>query len=48
MSKELKNKPLKNILVVNQKVEKCPGLKLCFPVGFFESVEQCKLCKKCI
>jgi hypothetical protein len=38
---------IKEILVVNAEVVKCEGAKLCYPEGYFEMIEQCKLCGKC-
>ncbi len=39
---------IKEILVIDEVVVKCEGDKLCFPEAYFERIEQCKLCKKCI
>lgn len=50
MSKEIvkTTEKIKEIEVVNGQVLKCAGLQLCYPEAFFEQVEQCKLCKKCV
>ena len=39
---------IKNIVVIDGEVKKCPGDKLCFPESVFDMIEQCKLCKKWI
>jgi hypothetical protein len=41
-------KEIKEILVIDAEVVPCKGLKVCFPEAFFEGIEQCKLCKKCV
>ncbi len=41
-------KDVKEIVVVDEVVMQCAGLKLCYPGAFFERVEQCKLCGKCV
>lgn len=39
---------IKEIVVVDGVVVKCEGLRLCYPEAYFEIVEQCKLCGKCV
>jgi hypothetical protein len=39
---------IKEILVIDSEVVKCQGLQLCYPDEFFETIEQCKLCGKCV
>lgn len=39
---------IKEILVIDEVVVPCKGLVLCYPEAYFEMVEQCKLCKKCV
>jgi hypothetical protein len=41
-------KAIREILVIDEVVVKCEGLKLCYPEAYFEMIEQCKLCKKCL
>jgi hypothetical protein len=41
-------KPVKEILVIDGEAVKCEGLELCYPGEFFETIEQCKLCGKCV
>lgn len=36
------------IMVIDEVVLPCEGNHLCFPEGYFEMIEQCKLCKKCL
>jgi hypothetical protein len=49
LTKIVKTTPeIKEIIVVDEVVVKCEGLKLCYPELFFEKIEQCKLCGKCI
>ena len=42
------NKTIKEILVIDQEVIKCEGITLCYPEPYFEMIETCKLCGKCI
>ena len=44
---EKSTEDIKEILVVDAEVVKCEGVKLCYPEGYFEMIEQCKLCGKC-
>lgn len=39
---------IKEITVIDEEVLQCEGLNLCYPEPFFEMIEQCKLCGKCI
>lgn len=41
-------KPIKEILVIDEEVIKCEGITLCYPEPYFEMIETCKLCGKCI
>jgi len=41
-------KQIKEIVVINEVVQKCEGMKLCFPEPEFEMIERCKLCGKWI
>jgi len=41
-------KAIREIVVIDEVVVKCPGEKLCYPDYHFDMVEFCKLCKKCI
>lgn len=41
-------KDVKEIVVVDEVVMQCAGLKLCYAEGYFEMIEKCKLCGKCI
>lgn len=39
---------IKEILVVDEVVVQCEGLKICFPEAVFDMIERCKLCGKWI
>jgi hypothetical protein len=39
---------INEIVVVDSVVLSCSDGKLCFPEGYFEMIEQCKKCKKCV
>ena len=39
---------IKEILVVDEVVVQCEGMKICFPESVFDMIEQCKLCGKWI
>jgi hypothetical protein len=39
---------IKEITVIDEVVLKCEGVKLCFPEAYFEMIETCKLCEKCV
>jgi hypothetical protein len=39
---------IKEILVIDAEVIKCEGLIICFPEYYFEMIETCKLCGKCV
>ena len=39
---------IKEIVVVDEKVLPCKGSNLCYPEAYFEMIETCKLCGKCI
>lgn len=39
---------IKEILVINEEVVKCEGTRLCYPEPYFEMIETCKLCGKCV
>lgn len=39
---------IKEIIVIDEVVVKCEGDRLCFPDAYFEMIETCKLCGKCI
>ena len=41
-------KPIKEILVIDEEVIECEGITLCYPEPYFEMIETCKLCGKCI
>jgi hypothetical protein len=38
----------KEITVIDEVVLKCEGVKLCFPEAYFDIIETCKLCGKCV
>lgn len=42
------SKTIKEILVIDEKVKKCEGTRLCYPEPYFEMIETCKLCGKCV
>lgn len=39
---------IKEIVVVDEIVVPCEGSVICFPESFFEMIEKCKLCGKCV
>ena len=39
---------IKEILVIDEKVIPCEGTSLCYPENYFEMIETCKLCGKCV
>lgn len=39
---------IKEITVIDEVVLPCKGLELCYPEPYFEMIETCKLCGKCI
>ncbi len=46
-NKLIKTTPaIKEIIVIDEVVVKCEGNTLCFPEAVFDTIEQCKLCKK--
>lgn len=48
-NKLIKTTPeIKEIVVVGEVVQKCPGNTICFPEAVFEMIERCKLCNKWI
>lgn len=39
---------IKEIVVIDGEVVKCEGFDLCYPEPYFEMIETCKLCGKCV
>jgi len=39
---------IKEITVIDEVVVQCKGVILCYPEAYFEMIETCKLCGKCV